>query len=139
MNVLTYPMPMILPTTGASKPRRVGAARQPLVIMENVVEYIGDDPDIQRQVFDLCLDLLRESLPRLDQAIAKGDVATVRQLAHKARGSLGMLGMPALRELSEDIEYRYDSLGLARWQQRCHELKDMFEDLQLELQDRLAA
>ena len=107
--------------------------------MDRVAEFIGDDPDTQRQVFDLCLDLVIASLPQLRRAIRQGDMVAAARLAHRARGSLGMLGLPTLKDLGEDIEYRFDELGEERWRQRCEELARLFVELQLELQERLAA
>lgn len=111
----------------------------PLMQRDKIVEYIGDDPATQRQVFHLCLDLLVTSLPRLRQAVDTGDVATLRRLAHIARGSLGMLGLPTLCELGEDIEYHYNDLGAERWRQRCESLYELLARLQQELQVCVAA
>jgi HPt (histidine-containing phosphotransfer) domain-containing protein len=111
----------------------------PLMQRDKIVEYIGDDPDTQRQVFHLCLDLLGTSLPRLRQAVDTGDVATLRRLAHITRGSLGMLGLPTLCELGEDVEYRYNDLGVERWRQRCEALYQLLARLQQELQVCVAA
>lgn len=87
----------------------------------------------------MCLDLVATNLPQLRQAIATSDVTVLQRIAHHARGSLGMLGLSTLQELGEEIEYHYDDLGVERWRQRCQELYELFEHLQQELQQRLAA
>ncbi len=110
-----------------------------LMQTENIVEFIGDDPDTQRQVFHLCLDLVASSLPRLRQAVDDGDLATVRSIAHTTRGSLGMLGLPTLQELGEQIEYHDGAAGAESWRQRCEELVHLLSRLQQELTARLAA
>jgi HPt (histidine-containing phosphotransfer) domain-containing protein len=138
MNTLTYP-----PSFFFAAPAPVAPAPAPfrgrLVQMDRVVEFIGDDPDTQRQVFDLCLDLIVTNLPQLRQAIERDDMAAIGRLAHRARGSLGMLGLPMLKELGEDIEYHHDDLGACRWHERCEELYQLFVTLQRELEERLAA
>jgi len=115
------------------------AFAQSLVRMDQVVEFIGDDPDTQRQVFNLCLSLIITSLPQLRRAMKNGDLASLRRIAHHTRGSLGLLGVPHLQALGEEIEYRCDELGAERRRQRCQQLCEMLEHLQLELEARLAA
>ncbi len=141
MNATTYAPPFLLQALDhpATDSHAAICEHEPLMRMENVVEYIGDDPDTQRQVFHLCLDLIVTSLPRMRQAVDSGDINTLRRLAHHARGSLGMLGLPMLRELGEEIEYHYDDLGAQRWSQRCEDLYGLLTQLHQELQERLAA
>jgi HPt (histidine-containing phosphotransfer) domain-containing protein len=139
MNAATCTPSTFLQALAQSSPVPLTAYDGPLVRMENVVEYLGDDPEVQRQVFQMCLDLINTSLPRLRTAVDTGDLKTLQRLAHHARGSLGMLGLPMLRELGEEIEYRYDDLGAERWRARCEELYDLLQHLHQELQERLAA
>jgi len=139
MNATTYAPSFFL--QGLTHTATVPSAPEPDPLMQRdkIVEYIGDDPETQQVVFHLCLDLIAASLPRLRQAVDKGDVATLRRLAHHARGSLGMLGLPSLCELGEDIEYRFNDLGAERWRQRCEALYGLLSQLQQELQVCVAA
>ena len=136
MDTLAYP-PSFIPTffdvVAAS------AKDEPLVQLENVVEFIGDDPDTHRQVFALSRDLIEATLPELREAMTKGDHPAVCRIAHRARGSLGMLGVPHLQQMTMEIEYNRDELGLAHWRQRCQQLCEMLENLRKELSGYLAA
>ncbi len=138
MNALTYAPALFLHASAGVNPAPTPKSRN-LVQMDKVAEFIGDDPDTQRQVFDLCLDLIVTNLPQLRKAMEREDTAAVARLAHRARGSLGMLGLPMLKELGEAIEYGYDELGTVRWHARCEELYQLFVALRQELKERLAA
>jgi HPt (histidine-containing phosphotransfer) domain-containing protein len=139
MNATTYAPSFFFQALAHAAPVPHATEPEPLVRIENVVEFLGDDPETHRQVFNMCLDLIVTSLPRLRKAVDSGDIATLCRLAHHARGSLGMLGLPMLRELGEEIEYHYNDLGAERWNQRCEDLYDLLAQLHLELQERLAA
>ncbi len=131
--------PLFIPSVIESDAIAGLAREEPLVRLDQVVEFIGDDPDTHRQVFALSKDLVETTLPELREAMAKDDDATVCRIAHRARGSLGMLGVPHLQQISMEIEYSRDELGLARWRRRCRELCEMLVNLRRELADRLAA
>ena len=139
MNALACEPTFLFRTLAQAAPVRKGARSEPLMRMENIVEYIGDDPETQRIVFHLCLDLVITSLPRLRQAVDNGDIAALRQLAHHTRGSLSMLGLPSLRELGEEIEYGYNDLGAELWCQRCEDLYELLSQLHVELKECLVA
>ncbi len=132
---LFFPHPM----AGVAAPGQRSKIAEPLIHLDKLTEYVGDDPDTHKQVFDLCLNLVTTSIPELRRAIDVVDAPTVRRIAHHARGSLGMLGLPRLIDVGEDIEYRYDDLGAETWRLRCEELYGIFQHLRVELIDRLAA
>jgi len=79
------------------------------------------------------------NLPQLHEAMKRDDVATLRRIAHHARGSLGLLGVPNLKELSEAIEDRYNELDVKHWRQCCQRLYEILEHLRRELEVRLVA
>jgi HPt (histidine-containing phosphotransfer) domain-containing protein len=139
MNATSTDPAFLFRTLAQTAPVSEPANVKPLMRMEDVVDYIGDDPATQRIVFHLCLDLIITSLPRLRQAVDSGDIPTLKQLAHHTRGSLSMLGLPSLRELGEQIEYHYDDLGAECWRQRCEALYKLLTQLSIELQEHLAA
>lgn len=139
MNTTTDSRLMPPQTPAPAGPPAVPELNEPLVRMENIVEYIGDNPEVQRQIFHLCLDLVATNLPKFCQAMESGDIATLRQIAHTARGSLGMLGLPMLQELGQEVEYDYENLGVEPWRLRCEELYKLLQNLQQELEVRLAA
>jgi len=138
MNTLAFTPSLMLMASPAS--RTTSTVRQePLLRIENVVEYVGDDPDTHRQVFELCLDLIVKTLPQLCQAMENKNVQAMQHIAHYTRGSLGMLGLPKLQNLGEEIEYHHDDLSSACWEQRCEELHLLLDQLRQELNDQLAA
>jgi HPt (histidine-containing phosphotransfer) domain-containing protein len=139
MNTVTNSPSMLLQTPTPAELPAVTDANEPLVRMENIVEYIGEDPEVQRQVFHLCLDLVATNLPKFCQAMESGDIATLQCIAHQARGSLGMLGLPMLQELGLEVEYNHENLGTEPWRLRCEALYRLLQHLQQELEVRLAA
>jgi HPt (histidine-containing phosphotransfer) domain-containing protein len=139
MNATAYAPPFFFQAPARPVPVPIPDGPEPLVRMENVAEFVGDDPETQQQVFNLCYDLLVTSLPRMRQAVDTGDTVTLGRLAHHFRGSLGMLGLPMLKELGEDVEYHHDDLGAERWRQRCEELYNFLTRLHAELREHVAA
>jgi HPt (histidine-containing phosphotransfer) domain-containing protein len=115
------------------------AEPETLIRTEALTEYIGDDPVFHRQVFDLCLDALGQTLPTLRRVMEGGDRVAVQKITHSMRGSLGMLGVPRLQQIGEAIEHHYDDLGAERWRQCCAQFQALLEQAQRELRVRLAA
>jgi CheY-like chemotaxis protein len=111
----------------------------PLVRPENMAEHVGNDPEMQQQVVNLCLTALQDTMPQLRRAMNKNDLTTIQYIAHYLRGSLGMLGLPTFLKIAEDVECRHDVLGADLWRQRCEELCQMLKRIELELQHIHAA
>jgi len=130
---LRHPLPV---PTLAPPPGRLD---EPLIQLENVIEYIGRDPEDQQLMFNLCLNVVTEKLPVLRRAIAAGDHPTIQRLAHALRGSLGMLGLPQLLHITEEIEYEHDGLGAKIWHERCQQLCQLLDRIHNELRQRHAA
>jgi DNA-binding response OmpR family regulator len=112
---------------------------EPLIQLENVVEYIGNDPEDQQLMFNLCLNVVTEKLPLLRRAMDTGDRLAIQRLAHALRGSLGMLGLPVLLQITEEIEYDHDELGAKVWNERCQQLCQLLDRIHDELRQRHAA
>jgi HPt (histidine-containing phosphotransfer) domain-containing protein len=112
---------------------------QRLVYFEKMAEHVGDDPETQQQVVTLCLQALETKLPLLRRAIKQGDLAAIQPIAHYLRGSIGMLGLPALVKLGEEVEYQHDDLGKELWRQRCEKFVEMLDRVHRELQQLRAA
>ncbi len=111
----------------------------PLVRPENLVAHVGDDPEVQQQIMNLCLETLQVQIPLFRRAIDEGDVTTVQRITHYLRGSLGVLGLPTFIQITEDIECRHQELGDKLWWQRCEDLLQMLKRIELELQQLQAA
>jgi len=120
-----------------------GSARskhsEPLICWERMAEYVGDDHETQLQVVRLCLHALEARLPRLRTAISRANHKAVGKIAHDLRGSLGMLGLPELVSLSEQIEYEYSSLGERRWLRCCQKFYELLKRVDADLQQLHAA
>jgi HPt (histidine-containing phosphotransfer) domain-containing protein len=110
-----------------------------LVQFEKMAEHVGSDPETQQQVVNLCLQALAAKLPQLRHAISTDDLATIQRIAHYLRGSLGLLGLPALVKLGEDIEYHHEDLGAESWRQRCEQFVELLDRVNRELHQLRAA
>jgi two-component system sensor histidine kinase/response regulator len=110
-----------------------------LIHEDKMAKYVGDDPAAQQHVLDLCRKVLVEKLPKLYEALEADDLEAIQRLAHFMRGSLGLLGLPALIQLTEEIEYQHETLGETRWRQCCDQFCKLLERLNQELQQRQAA
>ena len=123
----------------AAAPLTVGEEASPLVQFKKMAEHVGADPETQQQVVNLCLQALAAKLPQLRLAIERDDLAAIQRISHYLRGSLGMLGLPALVKLGEEIEYHHDDLGVELWRQRCAQFIHMLDRVNQELQHLRAA
>jgi HPt (histidine-containing phosphotransfer) domain-containing protein len=110
-----------------------------LISWENMAEYVGDDRETQLQVVRLCLNALATRLPLIQSAINGADRVLMGKIAHDLRGSLGMLGLPELVSLSEQIEYEHDSLGERRWLNCCREFHELLKRVNVNLRQLQAA
>jgi len=117
----------------------VADCAEPLVCVKNMSELVGSDPEMQQKVLQLCLEALASSLPKFNRAMANGDRATIKRIAHYLRGSLGMLGLPALVKIGEEIECHDDTMGDQAWQQRCEQFRALLYRLDEELRQLQAA
>jgi CheY-like chemotaxis protein len=138
---LARPIPAENKTSMGAPAASISAANDAdsLIREEKMAKYVGDDPDAQQYVLDLCWKVLIEKLPKFYKALESGDLEAIQRLAHYMRGSLGMLGLPLLIQLGEEIEYQHDTLGEARWRQCCDQFCKLLERLHQELQQRRAA
>jgi len=112
---------------------------EPLIQLDKMAELVGDDTEMQQKILGLCLEALSAKMPQFDRALSKGDRDSVKRIAHYLRGSLGMLGLPQLIKIGEDIECRYDVLGEQAWLQRCEEFRALLQRLDRELRQLNAA
>jgi CheY-like chemotaxis protein len=115
------------------------APEQPCFCLEKLEERCGHNPKTQRRVLELCQDVLEAKLPEVRQAREQCDRRAFQKLAHSLRGTLGFLESPVLMQLSQDVEYGYESLGEELWNKRCVEFHTLLERLRDELRRRPAA
>ncbi|HEY7543454.1 MAG TPA: Hpt domain-containing protein, partial [Blastocatellia bacterium] len=71
---------------------------------EALIESSLGDMDVVREVVELFLGNYREWLGALRGAIAKGDCESVNEMAHKLKGSLGVVQAEAARRIALRLE-----------------------------------
>jgi HPt (histidine-containing phosphotransfer) domain-containing protein len=72
--------------------------------MDNVLESLGGDPDLLRDVLGILVEELPRHMASLRQAIASGDAEAVEHLAHSIKGELGYLALPEVSRNAAELE-----------------------------------
>jgi HPt (histidine-containing phosphotransfer) domain-containing protein len=72
--------------------------------MDNVLESLGGDPDLLRDVLGILLDELPRHMASLRQAIASGNAEGIEHLAHSIKGELGYLSLPEVSRSASELE-----------------------------------
>lgn len=80
----------------------------PPVDMEHLRSYIGDDPEEEREVINMFLELTDKAIEDLKTSLHKGDHDTWKKTAHRIKGSAGNFGANALSKLCLEAEHGYD-------------------------------
>lgn len=65
---------------------------------------VQDDREMAELIIEAFLEEIPGEAPRLEGALATGELETIRQLAHKIKGSAGNLGALRLHKLAQQIE-----------------------------------
>jgi len=78
-------------------------------------------------------------VPQLREAVHRRDEPVVRGLARELRHTVGLLGLPRLFRLSQDIEYQMPGPDPEIWHSHCHRFCDLLENIQWSLQQKLLA
>ena len=97
---------------GAGPVGRAPATIAPVLDVEQLVRVAGDDPDFERQLRDDFLAGLRPLLAEAETALASGDGAALRGLAHRLKGSSRTLGGAAVGEACDVLEKAAERQGL---------------------------
>jgi len=113
--------------------------REPLIQRDGIVRQFGHDPALQQQVVRICREALSQRMPMLLKAINSDDRQMVKNISHALRGTLGMLGLPTLVRISEQLEYQHDTLSEARWVLLSEQFYRILLQLNHELRDLTAA
>ena len=85
-----------------------------------------------------CLGAMESKVPQLRAALTRSDETTIRGLAHELRNTLGLLGLPRLFQLSQDIEYRRADIDPSAWDGQCLRFCDLLERIHFSLQQQHA-
>jgi len=87
------PLPGIEPKTTESSPQ--------LAFLEKLA---GGKPERMRKYLDLYLDSVHGALPRIEAALAAGDMEELRRVVHTVKPQFRMLGMEDVAQLAQHIE-----------------------------------
>jgi HPt (histidine-containing phosphotransfer) domain-containing protein len=72
--------------------------------MDSILESLGGDSELLRDVLSILLDELPRHMASLRQAIADGNAEAIEQLAHSIKGELGYLSLAELSRNASDLE-----------------------------------
>jgi HPt (histidine-containing phosphotransfer) domain-containing protein len=72
--------------------------------MANVLESLGGDRELLRDVLGLLLQELPRHMESLRQAIASGNAEAIERLAHHIKGELGYLSLPEVSRSASNLE-----------------------------------
>ena len=68
------------------------------------LDRLGGDESLLDELIELFFKDYPTLARRLTEALARGDIASLREPAHKLKGSLGALGLPGTAGLAQEIE-----------------------------------
>ncbi len=68
------------------------------------LDRLGGDESLLDELIELFFNDYPVLARRLTEALARGDIASLREPAHKLKGSLGALGLPGTADLAQEIE-----------------------------------
>jgi HPt (histidine-containing phosphotransfer) domain-containing protein len=72
--------------------------------MDSVLESLGGDQELLRDVLGILMDELPRHMASLRQAIASGNAEAIEQLAHSIKGELGYLSLSEVSRNASDLE-----------------------------------
>ncbi|MBL7796144.1 MAG: response regulator [Saprospiraceae bacterium] len=78
--------------------------KQASVQLEFLEKLAGGKPERMRKYLDLYLDSVNGALPRIEAALAAGDLDELRRVVHTVKPQFRMLGMEDVAQLAQHIE-----------------------------------
>jgi two-component system, sensor histidine kinase and response regulator len=72
--------------------------------MGSVLESLGGDQELLREVLGILLEELPRHMASLRQAIASGNADAIEKLAHSIKGELGYLSLSEISRDASDLE-----------------------------------
>jgi CheY-like chemotaxis protein/HPt (histidine-containing phosphotransfer) domain-containing protein len=88
------------------------------------LKAVGGDEDILRELAVVFLEASPRWLEELRAAVARGDAAGVRRMAHTIKGSLGQFGAAAAHEMAQRLETMGQGEDLAGAAEACAALTE---------------
>ncbi len=75
-----------------------------MIDWEGVLQRVGGDRDLMREVIEAFLEEVPASLRQLDEAIGQGQPSEVRRLAHTVKNALATLGAASSKDTAFELE-----------------------------------
>ena len=90
----------------ASQPAPSVAAEPAPIEIAQLSDLVGGDPAKIKRYLEMFAKLTEPAIQDLGRAVASGDSEQVRRLAHKVKGSCGMVGARPLAAVAAQLEHR---------------------------------
>jgi len=123
-----------LPAVGAA-----AAGEEPPVDMPRLDEFSCGDPAQLRELVELYLEQTAGQLQQIKDAVARGDQAQVRRVAHSCAGASGTCGMSPIAAVMRELEMRANEGDLAAAPALVAEAEEEYVRLRGYLHGQLAA
>jgi two-component system sensor histidine kinase/response regulator len=79
--------------------------QQPAIDLSNMSELLEHDQEKVAQLARIFLQATRASFSELDAALARGDIALIREVGHRVKASAQIVGAFGMAQLCEDLEH----------------------------------
>ena len=100
-----------------------------IVRLEDAFAQMGDDAELLQEIIEIFLESTPEIMQSTAEAVAAGDVAQVRLLAHSMKGSASNICAVAFVETARQLEYLAADGGLAGADEFIAQLRTQFKEL----------
>lgn len=97
---------------------------------EKALETVDGDEELFRELVNMLLEQAASRLPRLEHALAVGDVVAVEHLAHSLKGAAANLAAEPLRQAAWELEQLAREGDLANGKAKLEALKEHVVALQ---------
>ncbi|MGI8581165.1 MAG: Hpt domain-containing protein, partial [Chitinophagaceae bacterium] len=110
----------ILDVTSNSKNKNTNMGN--IINLDYLYTSVGGNKEIIVELFDIFLKQIPESLLVLDEAVSKADYLTIKQLSHKLKSTVSVMGISELTHVLSEME----SLGKAADPEGLETIKSLF-------------
>ncbi|MEJ7822239.1 MAG: PAS domain-containing protein [Chitinophagaceae bacterium] len=93
-----------------------------IINLDYLYTSVGGNKEIIVELFDIFLKQIPESLLVLDEAVSKADYLTIKQLSHKLKSTVSVMGISGLNPVLSEME----SLGKAADPEGLETIKSLF-------------
>ncbi len=78
--------------------------QSPIIDLNNLSELLEHDQEKVKQLAQIFLQSTRASLSELDAALARSDIALIREVGHRVKASAQIVGAFGMAQLCESLE-----------------------------------